>query len=428
MSLLDLELDDNDFLGLLEKIMQHNKKLQNSPPDHVPQEELAADEVLKYLEPYSGADGPLSIRKLTFTPGRSNVIIKYQGTDPKSVVSFVGCHMDVVPANPEEWTLDPFKLTRDGDKLSGRGVTDCLGHVAVVTQFFKQLAIKKPVLKNSIIGIFIANEESSSEGSIGIDELDKRGELDVLKNGPLFWIDSANFGPTLGTGGMMTWQLDVDGKKFHSGLPHKGINAIELANEAVRVIQGRFYKDFVDFAKEEKEYLFQVGSSMKPTQIKTGPGSINQIPGQCVVQGDIRFTPFYSAKQVKDRVESYVKELDLASLPVLGASRFEIDGAKGSVTLKWTGDIYQGVAVNMSSPGYKALLAAVTAARGKPAEPFSLTGSLPIIRDLADKGFDVQITGFGRMEAYHANDEYGYLSDFQAGIRVLARLVSSLDA
>jgi acetylornithine deacetylase/succinyl-diaminopimelate desuccinylase-like protein len=44
-----------------------------------------------------------------------------------------GMHMDVVPANPAEWTHDPFTFLVDGDDLYGRGTTDCLGHVALVT-------------------------------------------------------------------------------------------------------------------------------------------------------------------------------------------------------------------------------------------------------------------------------------------------------
>lgn len=36
-------------------------------------------------------------------------------------VAFVGAHMDVVPANPENWDRDPFKLNIEGDKLYGRG-------------------------------------------------------------------------------------------------------------------------------------------------------------------------------------------------------------------------------------------------------------------------------------------------------------------
>ena len=43
-----------------------------------------------------------------------------------------------------------------GDKLYGRGTTDCLGHVGLITDLFIQLAQKKPNLKYSITAVFIA--------------------------------------------------------------------------------------------------------------------------------------------------------------------------------------------------------------------------------------------------------------------------------
>ena len=43
-----------------------------------------------------------------------------------------------------------------GDKLYGRGTTDCLGHVALITDLFVQLAETKPKLKHSIVAVFIA--------------------------------------------------------------------------------------------------------------------------------------------------------------------------------------------------------------------------------------------------------------------------------
>lgn len=103
------------------------------------------------------------------------------------VVSFVGSHFDVVPANPEEWSVDPFKLTRDGDKLSGRGVTDCLGHVAMITAFFKELGRHQPKLGVAVKALFIASEEASVIPGVGIEECQKRGELEAFRNGPLIW-------------------------------------------------------------------------------------------------------------------------------------------------------------------------------------------------------------------------------------------------
>ena len=42
----------------------------------------------------------------------------------------------------------------------------------------------------------------------------------------------------------MMWTLRVEGRLFHSGLPHKGINSLELAMEAIKYMQTNFYKDF----------------------------------------------------------------------------------------------------------------------------------------------------------------------------------------
>ena len=43
-----------------------------------------------------------------------------------------------------------------GDKLYGRGTTDCLGHVALIAELFIELAKKKPKLKRSVWGVLIA--------------------------------------------------------------------------------------------------------------------------------------------------------------------------------------------------------------------------------------------------------------------------------
>jgi acetylornithine deacetylase len=77
------------------------------------------------------------------------------------------------------------------------------------------------------------------------------------------------------------------------------------------------------------------------------------------------------------------------------------------VTLKWLGHPYKGVACNLSSLGYQALTEAIAKVRGA-ANPFSLTGSLPCIRDLQDAGFDVQVVGFGRMSTYHCPGMYSF--------------------
>ena len=119
-ALANLKLDEDEFLALMEKVIGLGEKLQNNPPELVPQEELVADLVVEELASVSNGNGPLQVKKLTYVSGRSNVIVTYPGTTDK-VVSFVGSHMDVVFANPDSWERNPFEMQVDGDIIYGRG-------------------------------------------------------------------------------------------------------------------------------------------------------------------------------------------------------------------------------------------------------------------------------------------------------------------
>lgn len=55
-----------------------------------------------------------------------------------------------------------------------------------------------------------------------MDGLHSSGKLDELgiSKGPIFWVDSADSQPCVGTVGNMQWMMKATGKLFHSGLPH----------------------------------------------------------------------------------------------------------------------------------------------------------------------------------------------------------------
>ncbi|CAN6486326.1 unnamed protein product [Victoria cruziana] len=259
-------LDEESFVALLSKVIGESRYVQNNPPELVPQEDRVVRHLLDALAPYSTEQGgPLLLNHASFVEGRGNLIVEYPGTVPGKVLSFVGSHMDVVTANPDDWDFDPFSLSVEGDKLRGRGTTDCLGHVALLTELMKRLAQVKPKLKCTVVVVFIANEENSSILGVGVDALVNAGLLNKLKDGPLFWIDTADKQPCIGTGGMIAWHLRATGKLFHSGLPHKTVNSLELAMEALKEIQLRFYRDFPPHLME-KAYGFATPSTMKPTQ------------------------------------------------------------------------------------------------------------------------------------------------------------------
>ncbi|WZY68777.1 hypothetical protein YC2023_001017 [Brassica napus] len=423
-------LNKDSFVSLLSKLIGESKFVQNNPPELIPQEDRIVNHVLDSLRPYSTetGGGPLVINHVAYHSGRGNLIVEYPGSVPGKILSFVGMHMDVVTANPDEWEFDPFSLSIDGDKLRGRGTTDCLGHVALVTELMKRLGETKPALKSSVVAVFIASEENSSIPGVGVDMLVKDKLLDKLKSGPLFWIDTADKQPCIGTGGMIPWKLHFTGKLFHSGLAHKAINAMELGMEGLKEIQSRFYRDFPPHP-QEKVYGFATPSTMKPTQWSYPGGGINQIPGECTISGDVRLC-FYNVKEVMKKLQEYVDDINtnIENLATPGpVSKYVLpdENLRGRLTLSFD-EASAGVACNLDSRGYHVLCNATKEVVGH-VKPYSITGTLPLIRDLKDEGFDVQTSGYGLMATYHAKNEYCLLTDMCQGFDVFVRIISQLE-
>ena len=77
------------------------------------------DHVLNALNPHLAInDGSLVHEHLVYDENqeRGNLIIGYVPHDWKKgdpAVTFIGSHMDVVPADPNKWTVPPFQLSVD---------------------------------------------------------------------------------------------------------------------------------------------------------------------------------------------------------------------------------------------------------------------------------------------------------------------------
>jgi carboxypeptidase PM20D1 len=64
--------------------------------------------------------------EITIEPmvGTAFLIARYPGTDPKKKPIVISGHMDVVEANPKDWTRDPFTPVEENGYVFGRGAVD----------------------------------------------------------------------------------------------------------------------------------------------------------------------------------------------------------------------------------------------------------------------------------------------------------------
>ena len=73
----------------------------------------AIKHLLEALKPHTIENGgPLKVEHVTYVEGRGNFIIEYSPLSAtEGTISFIGSHLDCVPADPETWERHPFKLT-----------------------------------------------------------------------------------------------------------------------------------------------------------------------------------------------------------------------------------------------------------------------------------------------------------------------------
>ncbi|AGK81224.1 Peptidase M20 [Streptomyces microflavus DSM 40593] len=109
-------------------------------------------------------------------PGRTNVVARIPGTDPSADALLVHGHLDVVPAEPSDWSVHPFSgEVRDG-VVWGRGAVDMKNMDAMVLAVVRGWAREGFRPRRDIVIAYTADEEASAEDGSGF-LADRHAEL-----------------------------------------------------------------------------------------------------------------------------------------------------------------------------------------------------------------------------------------------------------
>ncbi|MFD3718019.1 M20/M25/M40 family metallo-hydrolase [Streptomyces sp. NPDC058674] len=101
------------------------------------------------------------------TPGRTNVVARIAGTDPCADALLVHGHLDVVPAEAADWSVDPFSgEVRDG-VVWGRGAVDMKNMDAMVLAVVRAWARAGVKPRRDIVIAYTADEEDSAVDGAG---------------------------------------------------------------------------------------------------------------------------------------------------------------------------------------------------------------------------------------------------------------------
>ncbi|MFB7244524.1 hypothetical protein CW362_21085 [Streptomyces populi] len=113
------------------------------------------------------AEAGLEPTLLERTEGRTNVVARLEGTDPSADALLVHGHLDVVPAQAEDWSVHPFSgEVRDG-VVWGRGAVDMKNMDAMILSVVRSWAREGVRPRRDLVIAFTADEEASAADGAG---------------------------------------------------------------------------------------------------------------------------------------------------------------------------------------------------------------------------------------------------------------------
>ncbi|MHA3683034.1 M20/M25/M40 family metallo-hydrolase [Leucobacter sp. HY1908] len=118
-------------------------------------ERPAAEYVAAYLENLG-----LEPQIFESAPGRASVVARVTGAQPELPALVLHGHLDVVPADPEGWSVDPFEgVIKDG-MLWGRGAVDMKDMDAMILTATAEILRAGDKPRRDVILAFFADEEA----------------------------------------------------------------------------------------------------------------------------------------------------------------------------------------------------------------------------------------------------------------------------
>ena len=354
--------------------------------------------LIDWVESYLADLGVKSDRSWDADRRKANLFATIGPEDKPGIV--LSGHTDVVPVDGQDWTSDPFALTRKDGKLVGRGASDMKGFLGVVLAKTPDFVRRQP--KTPIHLAFTYDEEV---GCLGVRtllaDLAKRpvrpracvvGEPTLMK-------------PVIGHKGKQSVRCHVHGLECHSALAHQGVNAVEAAAELVAYLKS-MARRFRDRGPFDPDY------SPPYTTVHTGKihggTALNIVPKDCSFDFEFRYLPSEDPVALFGEVQRFAAEKLLPEMRAISAAAgFEFEELSGMAGL------------DMSSEAeVTRLVMQLSGANGTGKVSFGTEGGL-----YQEFGIPTIVCGPGSIEQAHKPDEWIEIEQLVAAERFMDRLL-----
>ncbi|MGC5584738.1 M20/M25/M40 family metallo-hydrolase [Ornithinimicrobium sp. W1679] len=196
-------------------------------------------------------------------PGRASVVVRTEGRDSSRGGLVLHGHLDVVPAEAKDWSVDPFEAVEQDGMIWGRGAVDMKDMDAMLLATLRQLARTGEKPPRDIVWAFFADEEHGGDKGAGyvVEQHPEwfEGCTEAISEVGGFSVtlpDAATGAPTraylLQTAekGIAWLRLHAHGKAGHGSVPSDENAIVRLAEAIARIDAHPWPRTFIASVRE----------------------------------------------------------------------------------------------------------------------------------------------------------------------------------
>lgn len=239
---------------------------------------------------------PLGFKFIDVNKNETSNLIAIYGDLDKPIFAFAG-HVDVVPTGDiTKWGSNPFILEEKDDQLYGRGIADMKGAIASFIIAAQQFIANNNIKKNTIVLLLTSDEEGKAvDGTAVIVDYLKKNNIRIKYCiiGEPTSVDILGDVIKVGRRGSLTGHLEIVGNQGHIAYPHLCLNPIHLFAKVMYELSSKTW----DNGNEEFP-----PTSFQFTNINSGIGVDNVIPGVLHARFNLRYNNLHSAQSLQKNV------------------------------------------------------------------------------------------------------------------------------
>ena len=216
----------------------------------------------------------------------------------RPLLVFLG-HTDVVPSGPEaDWSHPPFEPTLSDGLLFGRGAADMKSGVAAMVTALERFVRKYPDHRGSVSILMTSDEEGAATNGVVkvVETFKSRDEhIDWCVIGEPSSFDRLGDVIRVGRRGSLCGVMTVHGVQGHVAYPDKADNPIHRFAPALAELSTEIWDNGNEFFPP---------TSFQVSNIRSGTGAENVIPGRLEVSFNFRYSTALTETEIKQRVEA----------------------------------------------------------------------------------------------------------------------------